>query len=53
MKGYTIQGGYMGYVPSKETYQKFETEDAYVEWYRETQVEMSFCDYLVLKGVQK
>lgn len=49
MKGYTIAGGYMGYVPSKGTYQKFDTEDAYVEWYRETQVEISYYDYIRLQ----
>lgn len=50
MKGYPVASGYMGYVPSKGTYQKFDTEDEYVAWYRETQVEISFCDYLTLKG---
>lgn len=49
MKGYPISNGYMGYVPSKGSYQRFETEGAYVEWYRETQIEISFCDYLLLK----
>ena len=35
MKWYITNGNCMGYVPSKGRYEKFETEDAYVEWYRE------------------
>ena len=50
MKGYAIASGYMGYVPSKGKYMLFDTENEYVNWYRETQVEISFCDYLTLKG---
>lgn len=49
MKGYPVAGGYMGYVPSKGKYIKFETEDVYVEWYRETQIEISYYDYIRLQ----
>lgn len=35
MKGYTISDGYMGYLPSKGEYSRFETEDEYVSYYRE------------------
>lgn len=32
MKGYTIPGGYMGYVPSERRYKEFASEEDYLEY---------------------
>ena len=39
MKGYTIDVGYMGYVPSEGKYRLFETDDAYKQYILETEEE--------------
>lgn len=36
MKGYFTDGDYWGYLPDKEKYQRFETEDEYKDYFRET-----------------
>ena len=49
MKGYVVDSGYMGYVPSAKAYKLFPTEDEYVEWYRETQVEISYAEWCMFQ----
>ena len=34
-KGYYTHGDYMGYNPNTNEYERFETEEAYHEWYIE------------------
>ena len=40
MKGYTVESGYMGYIPDANTYKLFPTEREYREYYRENFVDM-------------
>lgn len=35
MKGYYTVGNYMGWIPSKRRYMRFETKAAYEEYYME------------------
>lgn len=37
MKGYYTGGNYMGWIPEKKCYQKFETEEEYRNYYEELQ----------------
>lgn len=39
MKGYYTHGNYYGYIPSEDGYMRFETIDAYKEYYREVEGE--------------
>jgi len=39
MKGYPVSTGFMGYIPKSETYILFDTEEEYVEYYREREKE--------------
>lgn len=35
MKGYDVQSGYMGWLPSENSYQLFEDEGSYTSYFRE------------------
>lgn len=38
MSGYYTSKGFFGYLPSEWTYRLFETEDEYVEYFRENEM---------------
>ena len=35
MKGYYLEDAYWGYIPDEDRYYPFDTEDEYVQYYRE------------------
>lgn len=39
MKGYPVPNGFKGYIPRSNTYILFDTEEEYVEYYRERERE--------------